>query len=109
MDEQEFVRTNISITPKQRDRLKQYENQGRSMSQLIRDAIDKVYPEPPPFEPEVSPNLQKFYKSAKVVDERITSSDVQSLFGGMTQEVYDKLYKRWKLGSKTANSIPIEH
>lgn len=92
--EEELVRTNVSITPKQRDKLKRIENgTGKSMSQLIREAIEHAYPDPPPFDPEISINGQNLHMYQKRDKVRVTDEDFKELFSGNQKAFWEKINK----------------
>ncbi len=84
MDE-EFIITNIRISKKHRNKLKNQEIiTGKGMSQIIRELIDLKFPDPNPSRYVVTPNgqtLQILTKPANVKEE-YTEQDFIDLLNG---------------------------
>lgn len=65
---EDYVQTCISLTKKQRQKLQwQQDTTKQSMSDLVRDAIDARFPDPPPPIADLTPNLQKLQSEKKAV------------------------------------------
>ena len=76
----QYIQTNISLTPKQRDKLKELEKlSGKSMSELIREAIDEQYPD-----------LEDVVSSQPDVDSPPTQDDFSKIMSGWTPELRQK-------------------
>lgn len=76
----QYIQTNVSLTPKQRDKLKELEKlSSKSMSELIRDAIDTTYPD-----------IEEVVPKSPDPDSPPTSDDFKSIMSGWTPELRAK-------------------